>query len=169
VTYQVAKYTSGLPDGSVNLVTVAQALHWLEIDPFVREARRVLAPRGVLAAWSYSLCRIEPAIDEVVDRFYGATLGPFWPAERRHVEDGYRSIALPLEEIVPPPIEMAEDWTMPQFLSFVRTWSAVAKCIAARGEEPVRAFEQALRGQWGMPMMRRMVRWPVRFRIGHLR
>jgi SAM-dependent methyltransferase len=169
VTYQVTKYGSGLPDKSVNLVTVAQALHWLEIDPFVREVRRVLAPGGVLAAWSYPLCRIEPGIDELVDRFYRVTLGSFWPAERRHVEDGYRSLALPLEEVVPPPIEMVEDWTMPHFLSFVRTWSAVSKCIAAQGEEPVRAFEEALRARWGMPMMRREVHWPIRLRIGHLR
>ena len=85
------------------------------------------------------------------------------------MEDGYRSIALPLEELVPPPIEMAEEWTMPQFLAFVRTWSAVTKCVAARGEEPLRAFEQALRERWGMPMLRRQVRWPMAFRIGHLR
>lgn len=169
VTYRVAKYDSELPDHSANLVTVAQALHWLDIDPLIREARRVLVPGGVLAAWCYRLCRIEPRIDEVVDLFYSVTLGSFWPHERRHVEDGYRSIALPLEELVPPPIEMTEEWTMQQFTSFVRTWSAVTKCVAARGEEPVRAFEEALRERWGMPMIRRKVRWPLHFRIGHLR
>lgn len=169
VTYHVAKYASGLPDGSANLVTVAQALHWLEIDPLVCEARRVLVPGGVFAAWCYGLCRIEPRIDEVVDLFYRVTLGSFWSPGRRLVEDGYRSIPLPLDEIVPPPIEMEEEWTMPRLLAFVRTWSAVSKCVAARGEEPMRAFEEALHERWGMPMLRRKIRWPLHFRIGHLR
>jgi ubiquinone/menaquinone biosynthesis C-methylase UbiE len=169
VTYRVGKYETGLPGGSANLVTVAQALHWLEIAPFVAEAQRVLVSGGLFAAWCYQLCRIEPRIDEVVRLFYEVTLGGFWSIERRHVENGYRSIALPLEEVAPPPIEMAEEWTMPQFVSFVRTWSAATKCVAARGEEPLRAFEGALKERWGMPMLRRQVRWPLCFRIGHLR
>lgn len=169
VTYRVAQYDSGLPDHSANLVTVAQALHWLEVEPLMKEVRRVLVPGGLFAAWTYSLCRIEPRIDEVVDLFYSVTLGSFWPPERRHTEDGYRSIALPLDELVAPPMEMIEDWTMPSFIAYVRTWSGVSKCIAARGEEPVNAFEHALRQRWGMPMMRREVRWPIHFRLGHVR
>ncbi len=169
VTYRVAKYETGLGDASANLVTVAQALHWLEIGPFVAEAKRVLVPGGLFAAWCYQLCRIEPRIDEVVRLFYEVTLDGFWSSERRHVEDGYQSIALPLEEIAPPMIEMTEEWTMPQLVSFVRTWSAARKCVAARGEEPLRAFEGALKERWGMPMLRRRVRWPMCFRIGHAR
>ncbi|HLA90499.1 MAG TPA: class I SAM-dependent methyltransferase [Gemmatimonadaceae bacterium] len=169
VAYHVAKYDSKLPDRSANLVAVAQALHWLELDPFLDETRRVLVPGGVLAAWCYSLCRIEPRIDEIVRLFHEVTLGPFWRSDRRLVEEGYRSIALPLEEMAPPPLEMVEDWTMPQFVAYVRTWSGVANCVAARGEEPVRAFEAALRERWGMPMLRREIRWPLHFRIGRVR
>ena len=169
VSYRVAKYESGLPERSANLVTVAQALHWLEIEPMMREVRRVLLPGGVFAAWCYALCRIEPRIDEVVDLFYRVTLGSFWPPQRRHTEDGYRSIALPLDEMVAPPMEIVEDWTMHQFVAYVRTWSGVQQCVAVRGEEPVRAFEQALRERWGTPMLRREVRWPIHFRIGRLR
>ncbi|MFI5311180.1 MAG: class I SAM-dependent methyltransferase [Gemmatimonadales bacterium] len=169
VTYQVSKYAPGLPDASADLVTVAQALHWLDVSTFVAEARRVLVPRGVLAAWCYQRCEVEPAIDEVVGHFYEDVVGPYWPPERRLVEEGYRSIPLPIDEMVAPEIEMIEDWTLPQFLSFVRTWSAVTRFIADRGEGPVLAFETALRERWGMPMLRRLVRWPVHFRIGHLR
>ncbi len=50
VEYGVAKYDTTLADQSVDLVTVAQALHWLDLEPFLKEARRVLVPGGVLAA-----------------------------------------------------------------------------------------------------------------------
>ena len=39
---------SGLDPSSVDLITVAQAVHWFDFDRFDAEARRVLVPRGVL-------------------------------------------------------------------------------------------------------------------------
>jgi ubiquinone/menaquinone biosynthesis C-methylase UbiE len=83
ITYVVARYESGLPDRAADLVTVAQALHWFNLAAFLTEARRVLVTGGVLAAWCYALCRIEPAIDTIVDHYYAVTLAPFWPPERR--------------------------------------------------------------------------------------
>jgi SAM-dependent methyltransferase len=168
VTYRVGTYKSGIEAQTASLVTVAQALHWCDVDPFFAEVRRVLIPGGVFAAWCYGLCRIEPRVDEVVDLFYRVTLGAFWPPERALVDDAYGTIALPLEEMVAPRFEMTEDWTMAEFLRYVRTWSGVTKCIAARGELPFVAFEEALRDRWGVPTKRRTVRWPMHFRIGHL-
>jgi ubiquinone/menaquinone biosynthesis C-methylase UbiE len=169
VTYHVTMYESGLPDRSANLVTVAQALHWLDLEALMREVRRVLVHDGLFAAWCYPLCRIEPRVDEVVDLFYQLTLGPFWPPERRHTEDGYRSLVLPIAEMPAPPLEMKEDWSMPQFLQYVSTWSGVRQCIAARGEAPFQAFQEAIRERWGNPMLRRAVRWPLLFRLGRVR
>jgi SAM-dependent methyltransferase len=169
VKYTVGKYETGLEAGSVGLVTVAQALHWLELDPFLTEARRVLAPNGVFAAWCYSNCRVDADIDPVFDHFYSVTLGPYWPRERRHVEDGYRAIALPIDEYAVPAFEILEDWTLADYLGYIRTWSGVAKYIAARGEEQVVAFEQAVGESWGNPRVPRRVRFPLHFRVGELR
>jgi ubiquinone/menaquinone biosynthesis C-methylase UbiE len=169
VTYSVAKYNSGLPDRSTNLITVAQALHWFDLDPFVSEARRVLVAGGVLAAWCYSRCTVDYGVDQIVDVFYSVTLGSFWPKERRLVDEGYRTIALPLDEIAPPPFEMVEQWSLQEFIGYIRTWSAVNKFIEARGEEPVLAFEEALAQMWGDPSQQRRVRWPIHCRIGEIR
>ncbi len=168
VTYRVGKYNSGIEGPSSSLVTVAQALHWFEIDPFFDEVRRILMPGGVFAAWCYGLCRTDPRVDEVVDLFYRVTLGSFWPPEQKLVDDGYRTLALPLDEMVAPRFDMTEEWSMAEFLRYVRTWSGVTKCIAARGELPLVAFEEALRDRWGAPTKRRTVRWPMHFRLGHL-
>ena len=169
VMYRVARYESGLPAKSANLVTVAQALHWFEVEDFFREVRRVLVPDGLFAAWGYSLCRIEPALDDVIDRYYKKTLGTFWPPERRHTDDGYRSFVLPLNELAPPPFELSESWTMDEFLNYVRTWSGTNRCVDARGEEPVLEFEEAVRQRWSEPAAHRQVRWPIHLRVGRLR
>jgi SAM-dependent methyltransferase len=169
VTYAVAKYESAIPEHTANLVTVGQALHWFDIDPFMHEVRRVLVPGGVLAVWCYSRCSVNSGVDEIVDMFYRVTLGPYWSKERALVDEGYRTIALPLDEIAPPTFEMIEEWSLGEFASYIRTWSAVNKFIAARGEQPVLVFEDALAGMWGDPAVRRRVKWPVHLRIGEIR
>ena len=50
-----------LPNSSVDLVTVAVAIHWFNFDEFYREVKRVLKPKGVIAAWTYNLHRNFPA------------------------------------------------------------------------------------------------------------
>ena len=169
VSYGEARYDSGIDAGTCDLVTVAQALHWLDIAALFAEVRRVLAPGGLFAAWCYALCRIEPAVDEVVDAFYRITLGSYWPPERRHVDDGYRSIALPIDELVVPPFDMTQAWTLSEMCRYVRTWSSVGQLRAARGDAPLLGFEDSLREAWGDAGVRRRVTFPLRFRAGHLR
>src|SRR5438067_390497 len=58
---------SGLEPGSIDCVTAAQSLHWFDLPRFWSEARRVLAPAGVLAVWCYDLLRSDPAVDDVLE------------------------------------------------------------------------------------------------------
>ncbi|HEU5040829.1 MAG TPA: class I SAM-dependent methyltransferase, partial [Gemmatimonadales bacterium] len=70
--------------GSADLVTVAQALHWLDLEPFYAEARRALVPGGLLAVWTYGRHWVDSGpVDEVLDHFYREVVGPYWPPERR--------------------------------------------------------------------------------------
>ena len=169
VEYRVATYDTGLAAGSAQLVTAAQALHWMDVDAFLQEARRVLQPGGLLAVWCYSLCRITPPIDELVEYFYRVTVGAYWPPERRLVNEGYRTVALPIDELAVPPFEMVTDMTMPQFVGYVETWSAVQRCIAARGRDSFDAFVRTIAGRWGVPSSARRVTFPLYIRAGELR
>ena len=78
VRYLVAAAeSSGLRDASVDLCTVAQALHWFNLEQFYAEVRRVLVPSGVLAVWTYSALNIdEETIDKHLQHFYSGTMAP---------------------------------------------------------------------------------------------
>jgi SAM-dependent methyltransferase len=156
---------SGLPDGAADAVTVAQALHWLDRPAFFEEARRVLAPGGVLAAWCYTFMEIEPGIDALVRRFYSETVGPYWLPERELVETGYRTIDFPFEEIDLPPASIVAVMTLAEVEGYLRTWSAVLRYHEATGRDPVADLVAELRPRWGQEERRRVV-WPLEVRAG---
>nr|MDQ6926647.1 class I SAM-dependent methyltransferase [Candidatus Eremiobacteraeota bacterium] len=97
IEYRVARAEeSGLAPGSVDLITVAQALHWFDLDAFYAEVRRVLVPGGAVAVWTYGDPVLDDAsLDARFQQFAGDVLGPYWPPERREVDAAYRGIAFP--------------------------------------------------------------------------
>jgi SAM-dependent methyltransferase len=157
---------SSLADGSADLVTVAQALHWFDLERFYAEVRRVLKPGGLLAVWTYAHTRIAPALDVVVDRLYTDIVGTYWPAERRHTENGYASLPFPFAEIAVPPFELVAQWNLPQFLAYLRTWSSVQRYIKANGNDPVTPLEAEFAATWGDAEQVRAVRWQLAVRAG---
>ena len=90
--------------GTINLVliTVAQALHWFDQKLFFEEARRVAKPNAIVAAWGYGLLYIDPIIDGLILEFYKDKVGPYWDEARKLVENEYRSVTFPFEEIKAP-------------------------------------------------------------------
>lgn len=166
VVYLVERAEScSLPDACADLVTCAQALHWLDLARFYPEVKRVLAPGGVFAAWCYAHVSVDPAVDAVMRRFYGQVVGPYWPPERRIVEDGYRSLPFPFAAIQAPPFTLEARWDLARFLGYLGTWSATRRCLAARGTDPVQEIAGALAQAWGEERVR-PVRWPLSLRIG---
>jgi SAM-dependent methyltransferase len=159
---------SGLPAGSVALVTVAQALHWLDRPAFYAEARRVLVPNGVIAVWTYGLIEIGPAVDELIRSFYARTVGPYWPPERALVETGYRTIDFPFAELPLPALHMEGELTLEQLGGYLGTWSAVLRYRTAQGRDPVPELLERVRPHWGGPERARSVRWPLASRAGRV-
>jgi ubiquinone/menaquinone biosynthesis C-methylase UbiE len=161
---------SGLPDSSVNMVTVAQAVHWFDLPRFYAEVNRVLTPGGVLAVWAYGINRVEgEEVDAIVQDFYGNTLGAYWPPSRLLVESGYRTLPFPFSEIAPPSLQMEASWTLDHLLGYFGTWSATSRFIKATGQNPLPVLREKLLRAWGEPKQTRRVTWPLPLRVGHKR
>jgi len=149
---------------SVDLVTVAQALHWLDLPAFFTETDRVLRPGGALAVWSYGLLSIDPVIDALMRHFYVGILGPYWPSARALVDTGYAGIALPYPEVAPPELSMEAMWTLTQLGGFLSTWSAVGRYRKELGADPLPELMGRVAAVWSGGESRR-VRWPLVVRL----
>jgi len=171
VTYRVFPAESAaLERASVDLVTVAQALHWFDPPRFYAEVRRVAVPGALLAAWAYELFRVESPVDAVIDAWYRGPLGPWWPAGRRHIESGYRSLPFPFPfaERPAPPFAMTAEWTLAEVFGYLGTWSAVGRYRQAQRADPLDLVRDPLAAAWGDPQTARHVTWPLTLRVGAL-
>ncbi len=168
VRFWVARAEAGgLPGRSVDLVLVAQALHWLDHEAFWAEVRRVARPRAVVAASYYTLCRIAPEIDSAVDGYYRDRMDAYWPPERRLLDASYRTIPFPFPEIEAPGFELVADWTRAELLGYLGTWSATMRYRRAVGEDPLPDLDARLAPPWP-DGERHRVRWPLGLRVGRL-
>jgi SAM-dependent methyltransferase len=156
---------SALAASSVDLVTVAQALHWFDHRAFFAEADRVLRPGGALGVWSYGLITVDPAVDELVRPLYHDLLGPYWPAERALVDAGYAGIELPYAEVEAPPFTMEATWDLAQFGGYLSTWSAVSRYRRSTGRDPVEPLLREVSTEWSTTERRRVC-WPLVVRAG---
>jgi SAM-dependent methyltransferase len=157
---------SGLVDGSLDLLLVAQAVHWFDLPAFYAEAARVLRPGGVLALLTYSGVRINAALDPLLREFHQVTVGPWWPPERALVENDYRDLPFPWPEIPFPAQTMTADWTLDQLIGYFGTWSATRAYRQQQGRDPLPALRERLLPLWGEPGRARTVSWPLPLRIG---
>ncbi|TAM46547.1 MAG: class I SAM-dependent methyltransferase [Gammaproteobacteria bacterium] len=155
-----------IPAHSVDLITVAQALHWFDLPRFYEEAHRVLKPKGVLAAWCYGLNEIGPGVDEIVHRYYAETVGPFWPPERVLIDERYRTIPFSFVELSPPPFYMLADWNLDEYLGYLGTWSATQRYRKQQGNDPLIPLRAELEKVWGDVHAARTIKWPIHMRIG---
>lgn len=150
IEYRVATAEeSGLAAGSIDLATVAAAIHWFDLPRFYDEVRRVVRPGGVVAAWTYHAVHVGAPLEKILGRFYESVVAPYFAPGARLVDARYEGITLPGEPLNPPPFHVSVRWNAAQALRYVRTWSGVQAYIAARGNDPVAEIEGAIREALG--------------------
>jgi SAM-dependent methyltransferase len=154
-----------VPDSSADLIVSAQAAHWFNWAAFAAEARRALRPGGLLAVWSYGNVVTEPEIERLAKDFSRDVVGPYWPRERRHVEEGYRDLPLPFPECAVPRFEMRVDWGSDALLGYVGTWSATQRYRKRNHRDPLALLAPLLTGAWGAGT--RSLCWPLCIKAGH--
>ena len=169
ISYAIAnEQAPALKRHSVDLITVAQALHWFDTEVFFAEAERVLKKHGLIACWSYKLFRINSEIDHEIDRFYSDTLGRHWDPERRLVETCYRTLSFPFREMRSPRFEMKTTWNFKSMIGMLGSWSAVENFKKHEDYDPVTDITERLRAVWGNADQTREVRWALSIRLGRV-
>lgn len=157
-----------LADGSADLVTVAQAIHWFDFDKFYATVRRVLRPGGLLAAWTYHLPSIAPDIDRAFSDFYWQKLQPYFPPEMRYIEAGYHTLPFPEGEIEAPVFSTDTYWELADLVGFGATWSGTRRYVTDTGSDPLPELGDRLGKVWGEPETKRRVVWRLFLRVARL-
>lgn len=155
------------PDHQFDLITVAQALHWFDRDSFYKEVRRVAKPGALLAVWGYSVLTISPQADAIIMDFYRNIIGPYWDDARKLVDEEYKTIDFPFEEIPVPKFNITVKWTIDELRGYLTTWSSTQKFIRENGINPVEALYEKIKSFWGRTA-EMTIKFPVFMRLGKL-
>ncbi len=162
---QMPAEKTSFADDQFDLITVAQALHWLNLAEFYAEATRVGKNNSIIAVWGYNLCNIRPDIDAMTNDFYHHVVGPYWDSARRHVEDAYAHLAFPFEMIDAPAFSMQTQWNLDQFTGYLSTWSATQQYIKIKQTSPVFELKEKLKSLWHADE-KKIINFPVFLKLG---
>jgi ubiquinone/menaquinone biosynthesis C-methylase UbiE len=158
-----------LENNSVDLVTVAVAVHWFDLEPFYETVRRVAIPNGILAVWTYHLPIVEPTIDQILEHYYRKVLSGYWPERIQYLDQRYQTLPFPFEELKTPGFEMQAEWNLEQIVGFLEGWSATKRYKTERGQDPMDIIWSELNQTWGEPGQQRIIRWPLYMRVGRVK
>jgi len=167
IEYKVATAeNSGLESNSVDLITVATAIHWFNHDKFYPEAKRILKNGGIIAAWCYAFSKTNDSIDTIIHHFATETLKDYWPPERRFVWNNYADLPFPFEIIETPKFYCRVNWNLNQMVNYLNSWSSVQKYIAAHNSNPIEIILPELMKAWGEPDAIKETSWELGLKIG---
>jgi SAM-dependent methyltransferase len=163
ISYRMASAEeSGIEAGSIDLVTVAQALHWFDLNRFWAEVLRVLKKSGVMTFWGYNWPVVDPGVDRVLEDFK-AVISSSWPERSSIIHGGYSSITVPLHEISSPAFEASAQWELDDYLAHLRSWSATRYYRERTGEDATKQFQPAFADAWRDGQV--AVKWPLMLRV----
>lgn len=128
---------TNLPNKFFDLITIAQAFHWLDHNAFFSEVRRISSLNCLLACWCYNKPK---ANFQVIQDFYDE-LETYWEPERKFIDNMYEGIEIPIESKLDFTFENTILWTREHFLGYLSTWSSVKKYIDINKSSPFDKFD----------------------------
>lgn len=129
----------GIDDGTVDLITVAQGVHWFPNNEFFNEAYRILKNHGTLACWCYGdvYVKNDPELSEIIQQVSAGSeyLQPFWEQPGREIcvslletlklpENKFNNIKYSKYIDDRSPIALTKVWNLRRFGDYVKTWSS---------------------------------------------
>ena len=159
---------SGLMSYSVDLLTVATAIHWLDTERFYPEVRRILKPGGIIALWVYDHCRISEEIDIISKDYSENTVGEYWPIENRKAWNFEESVDFPFEKINAPEFLLKVNWSLDEYLKYLNTWSSTRNYITKTGKDPIEELRSKFGNTWKDNNEKKEVTWKLVMKVGRV-
>ncbi len=170
IVYKVesAESPSSIKDNSVDLITVAQAVHWFDLDKFYTQVKRVLKPNGIIAVWAYGIPTIKKELDIIIKDFHDNIVGEFWLPENKLIDKEYSTIPFPFEEIKTPEFFIKKQVNLSETLGHIRSWSATQKYIDRYSENPMEKLSQKLQEHWKEIETEKEMTWKLILKVGKI-
>src|SRR5712675_1116229 len=99
------------------------------------------------------------------DKFYTQIIHSYWDAERRHVDEEYRNIPFPFEEIKNPGFATRVQWNLEELEGYLNTWSAAQRYLQINKISPVNELMNKIKAKPGIDRKVQLV-FPIFMRIG---
>lgn len=156
------------PDNYFDLITIAQAYHWLNWKIFYKEATRVGKQNAVVAIWSYSLLITDDEnMNRLISNFYCDIIGAYWDAERKYVDNGYATVEFDFEPLPSKAFVIKLSWNKQQLKGYLQSWSAVQNYIKKNNSSPIELIEKDLNRLWN-DEEEKAIHFPLFLRIGRI-
>ncbi len=152
-----------------DLVTVAQAYHWIKWDEFKKEVTRVCKDNSVIAVWVYyNHTTGDKKVDDAIHDFYKNVTGSYWDYERKFVEEMYSTVEFDYEPLPLKNFETVLRWQRADMLGYISSWSAVQKYIKTNGQSPLPIIEKEIKDLWFEGEVKEVV-FPIYLKLGKIR
>lgn len=156
-----------LAENSVDLVVVAQAAHWFDLEKFYAQVRKVAKPEAVIALVSYGVPYIDDPINAIFQKGYWQDVHQFWPAARRHVENSYADLYFPFVSIPVPSPNIKRSMTVVQFTRYIKTWSAYGNAKELNDLDKFERFLGSLTQVWPESETKQVI-WPISIKAAQI-
>jgi len=155
-------------ENTFDLVTVAQAYHWIKWNEFKKEATRICKPGAIIAVWMYYNHKTgDDKVDKAVKNFYENVTKPYWDYERKHVEDLYATVEFDYELLPVKDFETVLNWQREDLLGYISSWSAVQKYIKTNGNSPIPIIEEEIKKLWTEGEVKKVL-FPIYLKLGRV-
>ena len=167
IIYKISKAEeTDFDDHQFDLIVVAQAIHWFDFDAFYKEVYRTLKPDGIFAVMGYGQFSTNPESDKLIIDLHRNILGPYWDPERKLVDENYKTIPFPFNEVEIEDGKFIETftWDFEHLLGYIDSWSATQHYIKKHGKNPADLIRDELKETW--EKSDKQVTFPLLLRVG---
>ncbi len=155
-----------LASNSIDLICVAQAIHWFQLETFYEEVKRILKPGGIIAVFCYNQATISTKVDEIVANIYEQVKSnENITIERQYVYDAYETLPFPFKKILSPSFKMTVRWNYNQWLEYMKTWPSILEYEKKFNINLVENSKLAIRHAWENEDEKEIT-WSIYLKVG---